>query len=97
MSALVSNLGWEGIFELEMVRDQGGRFRPIDFNPRVYGSMALAESAGAPLAALWCDLLLGRELPSIESRAGVRYRWEEAEARNLLWLGFALAGFGMLQ
>lgn len=85
VSALVSTLGWEGIFELEMVRDGNGRFRPIDFNPRLYGSMALAESAGAPLAALWCDLLLGRELPTVQSRAGVRYRWEEAEARNFFW------------
>lgn len=84
-SALVSNLGWEGIFELELVREPGGRFRPIDFNPRVYGSMALAESAGVPLAALWCDLLMGREVPSAQPRAGVRYRWEEAEARNFIW------------
>jgi predicted ATP-grasp superfamily ATP-dependent carboligase len=85
VSALVSALGWEGIFELELVRDREGRYRPIDFNPRLYGSMALAESAGAPLAALWCDLLLGRQLPSVQSRTGIHYRWEEAEARNFLW------------
>jgi len=77
---IVTTLGWEGVFELEFL----GRERPeqtIDFNPRLYGSLALAVSAGANLPALWCDWLLGRQPAQATARAGFRYRWEEAELR----------------
>jgi FAD-dependent urate hydroxylase len=81
--ALVERMAWKGIFELELLRRADGDFLAIDLNPRVYGSLALAARAGAPLAVLWCDALLGpaARAPRI-ARAGVRYRWEEGEARN---------------
>ena len=71
---------WEGIFELEFLGDDQPA-RTIDFNPRPYGSMALAVSAGANLPALWCDWLLGRNPAPARAQAGFRYRWEEAELR----------------
>ena len=83
MAELLEGLGWEGIFEVELLRLPDGRFAPIDFNPRIYGSLELARGAGAPLAAIWCDWLLGRPLPRSEAREGLRYRWEDAEVRNL--------------
>jgi predicted ATP-grasp superfamily ATP-dependent carboligase len=82
---LVLELGWEGIFELELIQTTDGRFVPIDFNPRPYGSMALAVAAGAPLPAIWCDWLLGREPTAVMARPGVRYRWEDADLRHLAW------------
>jgi predicted ATP-grasp superfamily ATP-dependent carboligase len=75
-------LGWQGIFELEFVRENG-RFAAIDLNPRPYGSLELANRAGAPLAAVWCDWLLERHSRYHEAGPGVRYRWEDTEARNL--------------
>lgn len=86
--ALVSELGWQGVFELELIRDGTGRFMPIDLNPRVYGSLALAVRAGAPLPAIWCDWRLGRRRAGAGiavARAGVNYRWEDSEMRHLLW------------
>jgi len=80
---LIGALGWEGIFELELLRLPDGRFAPIDLNPRIYGSLELAGRAGAPLAAIWCDWLLQRPPSQAQVRLGVRYRWEDAEARNL--------------
>ena len=59
-------------------------FATIDFNPRIYGSMALAEAAGANLAAIWCDHLLDGGAATTAARAGVRYRFDDAEARNAL-------------
>jgi predicted ATP-grasp superfamily ATP-dependent carboligase len=83
VEALLAEIGWEGIFELELIRRPNGSFATIDFNPRIYGSIALAGAAGAPLAALWCNWLLGREARPSTARAGVVYRWEDAELRNL--------------
>jgi predicted ATP-grasp superfamily ATP-dependent carboligase len=81
---IVLDLGWEGMFELELVEASDGSLAPIDFNPRPYGSLALAIASGANLPALWCGWLLRGETASARSRPGVRYRWEEAELHNLL-------------
>jgi predicted ATP-grasp superfamily ATP-dependent carboligase len=82
---LVESLGWEGIFELEAIERGPGDYAVLDFNPRIYGSLALAVKAGAPLPAVWCDWLLkGRsaDLTACAARPGVYYRWEDAELRN---------------
>ena len=84
VTALLSRLGWSGIFELELIRAADGRFFSIDLNPRLYGSLALASRAGAPLAPLFCDWLLGRDPRPLTARAGVRYRWEDADVRHAL-------------
>jgi predicted ATP-grasp superfamily ATP-dependent carboligase len=84
VQALLAGLGWEGIFELELIQ-AGDRFVPIDLNPRPYGSMALAAAAGAPLAAIWCDWLLEHNPRPVRARPGYRYRCEDADLRHLLW------------
>lgn len=81
---LVRTLGWQGIFELELIERPDGDFAAIDFNPRLYGSIALAGRAGAPIPAVWCNWLLRREIEECHPAARVYYRWEEAEVRNAL-------------
>ena len=86
VDALVGELGWEGIFQLQLLDLGRGRFAALDLNPRLFGSLSLAVRAGANLPAIWCDWLLGRdERPVVTARAGVRYRWEEGEVRHLAW------------
>ena len=52
--ALLEDLGWEGLFELELIETaEGPDWYAIDMNPRPYGSMALAIGAGANLPAIW--------------------------------------------
>lgn len=85
--SLIAQLGWEGVFELELIRRPDGSFAAIDFNPRVYGSMWLSARAGADLAALWASWRLGRDVAPRTAEAGWRYRWEEGELRYLLWQG----------
>jgi predicted ATP-grasp superfamily ATP-dependent carboligase len=80
---LLGELGWQGIFELELIRTADGDLTPIDLNPRVYGSMTIAAAAGAPLAVLWCDWLLGRKSSPATARAGQRYRWEDGDLAHL--------------
>jgi predicted ATP-grasp superfamily ATP-dependent carboligase len=87
-------IGWEGIFELELIQSAPRTFTPIDLNPRPYGSMALANAAGVPLAAIWCDWLLGRRTAhgqaslrgseTVMAATDVRYRWEDGDFRNLM-------------
>lgn len=81
---LLEAVGWEGIFELEVLALPGGRLAVMDLNPRVFGWMALASRAGANLAAIWCDALRGIGHPRIVARAGVTYRWEDAELLHVL-------------
>lgn len=83
VALLVARLGWEGIFELEMIDRGGGDYAVIDFNPRIYGSLALAVKAGAPLPAIWCDWLLEGSATPSEARPGVHYRWEDGELRGI--------------
>ena len=86
VTQLVERLGWQGIFELEMIDRGDGEYAVIDFNPRIYGSLALAVKAGAPLPAIWCDWLLKGKESRCEARAGVSYRWDDAELRGALKL-----------
>lgn len=82
--ALLNDIGWEGIFELELIERLDGDWAAIDLNPRPYGSLALAIGAGANLPALWCEHLLGREPDPVSARPGVCYRWEDADLRYAL-------------
>lgn len=84
VARLLGLLGWEGIFELELIERGEDDWAVLDFNPRIYGSIALAVKAGAPLPAVWCDWLLKGKDASLAARAGLYYRWEDADLRNAL-------------
>lgn len=69
--------GYEGIFQVQLL---GGY--PIDVNPRIYGSLALAIKAGANLPAIVCEIASGEPRPLVRAREGVYYRWLEGDLRN---------------
>ena len=85
MRRLLIAIGWEALFEVELIQSGPEEFVPIDLNPRPYGSMALAVAAGAPLVPIWCDWLFGRNPRPVRALAGHRYRWEDGDLRHLLW------------
>lgn len=72
--------GYDGLFQAQFV----GSWL-LDLNPRVYGSLPLAVSAGANLVAVYCDLLRGRDVRPVRGRPGVAYRWLEGELRHAAW------------
>jgi predicted ATP-grasp superfamily ATP-dependent carboligase len=82
--ALLTEIGWRGIFELEFLELAPGRYAAIDLNPRVYGSMALAIAAGANLPAIWVATLQGNRPAPVSAHPGVHYRWEEGEVRAVV-------------
>lgn len=79
---LLTALKWEGIFELELIEMPDGNYAVIDFNPRLYGSLALAVEGGAPLPSIWCDWLLTGRTSGCTVRPGVFYRWLDADLRH---------------
>jgi len=82
---LLNGVGWQGIFQLQMLELDDGRLSVIDLNARLFASVALDVSAGANLAAIWCDWLLGHNPSPLVARPGLRYRWEEGELCHLGW------------
>lgn len=86
VSEIVRALGWQGIFELELLERSDGKLLPIDFNPRVYGSLALSDAAGVPLVTIWCDWLRGGLTRRGFAEPGHRYRWLDADLRSIAWL-----------
>jgi predicted ATP-grasp superfamily ATP-dependent carboligase len=81
VASLLEEIGWSGLFQAQFLRGADGRRLLIDFNPRAYGSLALAVHAGANLPALWAALVLGTPPPPIHYRPGVRYRLEHNDLR----------------
>jgi predicted ATP-grasp superfamily ATP-dependent carboligase len=72
--------GHSGVFQVQLIDDF-----VIDVNPRVYGSLPLAVTAGANLPAIACDADRGL-VPDevVRGRPGVRYRWLEGDVRRVL-------------
>lgn len=75
---LLENAGFTGVWQMQFIAAPDG-CRLIDFNPRLYGSLALAVAAGANLPAILVDAALGREPRPCSYRSGVRYRSEMRE------------------
>ena len=85
LETLWAELGWEGLFELELIERGDASWYAIDLNPRPYGSLALAIGAGANLPAIWCEHLLGSSPQAVTASPGVFYRWMDADLRHGLW------------
>jgi hypothetical protein len=68
-----------------MLSRADGGFAVIDLNPRLFASMTLDHRAGANLAGIWCEWLLGGRPTPVTASPGFRYRWEEGELCHLVW------------
>jgi carbamoylphosphate synthase large subunit len=84
VAELVRTIGWSGVFSVQFLFT-GERAYVIDFNPRLYGSLALAVASGLNLPGIWAGLVLERPVPTPDGyRIGIRYRAEEDDPRALL-------------
>ena len=73
-TALLADLGWVGLANLQFLRPAGGEPLLIDLNGRLYGSLALAASAGVHAAALWAGVGAGAAPPApVTGRPGARF------------------------
>jgi carbamoyl-phosphate synthase large subunit len=83
VTALLADLGWEGPFNLDLLRDEDGRLRTIDLDPRIFATVEVCIRAGADVPAMWCELLSGDDPSFALGRADVMFRWDGAEVVNL--------------
>src|SRR5437588_6620410 len=79
VSALMRELGWFGLAELQFMDTGDGEPRLIDFNGRFYGSMSLALAAGVNLPGAWAALATDSPVQGADARAGVRYHYLEGD------------------
>lgn len=83
VEALLEDLGWHGLVELQFLTGHDGVPHLIDFNGRFFGSLALAESAGEGLVRTWAELALGGPAPTLpDARPGRRYSWLAGDLRR---------------
>ncbi|HEY7874875.1 MAG TPA: hypothetical protein VIG64_07100, partial [Actinomycetota bacterium] len=85
--SLLAELGWFGLAQLQFVLDPDGRHRFIDFNGRIYGSIALAARAGVDLAGTWAALAVGEKPDGGDARPGVRFQWLEGDLKRAVLAG----------
>jgi predicted ATP-grasp superfamily ATP-dependent carboligase len=83
VARLLELMNWSGIFQTQFIHGPSEPYL-IDFNPRTYGSLALAVAAGMNLPAIWVELLLGGSPVVGGYRTNVSYRSEERDARAML-------------
>lgn len=73
VTAMLRASRWRGVVQVQWIGSADGAAL-IDVNPRIYGSLALANAAGSPLAAIWACLLLGLEWQPEPACGDVLYR-----------------------
>ena len=79
VSALMRELQWFGLAQLQFIDTGEGQPRLIDFNGRFYGSLSLALAAGVNLPATWAALATGTPAERADARPGVRYHYLEGD------------------
>ena len=82
-AALLADLDWFGLAQLQFILGPDGRHRLIDFNGRFYGSLALVVASGVNVAAIWAASATGRPGPRTTSAVtGQRYQVLQADLRR---------------
>ena len=79
--ALLRNLEWFGLAQLQFLRVGGSRVL-IDLNPRGYGSVALAVAAGARHPLQWARVAIGLPVGEEVAVPGKHYQWFTRDLRS---------------
>lgn len=81
--ALLRELGWTGLVELQFLVPSDGIPRLIDLNGRFYGSLALAERSRPGLVDASLRGAVGLPVPELaDGLPGVRYHWLPGDLRR---------------
>lgn len=74
--ALLEKAGWEGLIMLEYIYDKRSRkYKVIEANPRVWGSIMLSEFSGANLLSNYIRICMGEPIIRNEKKQDVNIRW----------------------
>jgi predicted ATP-grasp superfamily ATP-dependent carboligase len=73
---ILKALRWHGVAMVEFKRDRDGQYRLMEINPKFWGSLDLAITAGVEFPWLAVLMATGAPFASIEDyRVGARFRW----------------------
>ena len=81
---LLDELQWRGIAQLQFLVPADGEPRLLDFNPRFYGSIALAIRAGVNHPDAWARVTLGLPVVPETGKPGASYQWFTRDLRASL-------------
>ncbi|MHA7283094.1 ATP-grasp domain-containing protein [Arthrobacter sp. TMS2-4] len=81
--AMLLDIGWHGLVELQFLTGDDGVPHLIDFNGRFFGSLALAESARPGLVHNWALAAIGAQPSDLaDATPGKRYAWLTGDLRR---------------
>ncbi len=83
---LLRALQWHGVAMVEFKRDErDGGYRLMEINPKFWGSLDLAISAGVEFPWLTARLAMGESFPPVtQYRLGARFRWVFEDLMHVL-------------
>lgn len=72
---IIKKMHWSGLCMLEFLQDQHGRYKAIECNPRIWGSVLLDEFSGNHLVDAYIMLCLGKEVQVKPILPHARIKW----------------------
>lgn len=81
---LLEELRWQGLAQLQFLVGADGEPHLLDFNPRYYGSLALAIRAGANHPDTWARLATNQPVTATTGRPGATFQWFSRDLRASL-------------
>ncbi|HTZ58176.1 MAG TPA: hypothetical protein VMB49_08780 [Acidobacteriaceae bacterium] len=89
---LIRQIGWQGLFMIELLRDDAGKVWFVELNGRPWGSMALCRRQGLEYPAWQADLALDQNSPAGRCAEGVSDVLCRHAGREFMHLLFVLRG-----
>jgi predicted ATP-grasp superfamily ATP-dependent carboligase len=75
-TGLLDEIGWHGPFQAEWKLDPEGRYKLLELNPKMWGTMELAMRAGVDVPGMALQISLGEEVEPLQGyRVGVKQVW----------------------
>ena len=75
---LIRLLKWHGVINLDFLKDKDGKFKFLEINPRLPGSLDFAYAMGIDFPSLYTDLAFGKVNTSFQGaryKAGIKFRF----------------------
>ena len=82
--ALAKELKYQGVGCTQFLVSPDGETSFLELNPRLGANFAVVDRAGLNLVHVAVDSALGRPIPPLSSRTGVRYAWTTGDFEGLV-------------
>jgi hypothetical protein len=92
---LLDKIHWNGLVMLEFIYDaKSDKYKVIEANPRLWGSVMLSEYSGANLLSNYVRLCVGEQLVHDDIRENAKIRWFfPVDLLSYVSEGFSVKGF----